>query len=54
MDFHFWFVQGVGILAWLVLLVSYYREDTNKILVFQTIATALYCVHYYLLFIVTL
>lgn len=49
MDINFWIVQGIGILAWLVLLVSYYREDTDKILVFQTIATALYCVHYYLL-----
>lgn len=49
MDINFWLVQGIGIIAWLVLLVSYYREDTNKILVFQTIATALYCVHYYLL-----
>lgn len=49
MDINFWIVQGIGIIAWLVLLVSYYREDTDKILVFQTIATALYCVHYYLL-----
>lgn len=49
MDVHFWVVQGIGIIAWFVLLVSYYREDTNKILVFQTIATALYCVHYFLL-----
>lgn len=49
MDIYFWFVQGIGILAWLVLLVSYYRDDTDKILVFQTIATVLYCIHYYLL-----
>lgn len=49
MSISFWIVQGVGIVAWLVLLISYYREDTNKILVFQTIATILYCVHYYLL-----
>lgn len=49
MDLYFWFVQGIGIVAWLVLVASYYRKDTNKILVFQTIATALYCVHYYLL-----
>ena len=49
MDINFWVVQGIGVLAWLVLLASYYREDTDKILVFQTIATALYCVHYYLL-----
>lgn len=49
MDLYFLFVQGIGIVAWLVLVASYYRKDTNKILVFQTIATALYCVHYYLL-----
>lgn len=49
MDLYFWFVQAIGIVAWLVLVASYYRKDTNKILVFQTIATALYCVHYYLL-----
>ena len=49
MDVNFWLVQGIGIVAWLVLVVSYYREDTNKILIFQIIATALYCVHYYLL-----
>lgn len=49
MDVNFWLVQGIGIVAWLVLVVSYYREDTNRILIFQIIATALYCVHYYLL-----
>lgn len=49
MSFNFWIVQGIGIVAWLVLLVSYYREDTNKILVFQVVATVLYCIHYYLL-----
>ena len=49
MDINFWIVQGIGVVAWFVLLASYYREDTDKILVFQTIATALYCVHYYLL-----
>ena len=49
MDINFWIVQGIGVVAWLMLLASYYREDTDKILVFQTIATALYCVHYYLL-----
>ena len=49
MDVNFWLVQGIGMVAWLVLVVSYYREDTNRILIFQIIATALYCVHYYLL-----
>lgn len=49
MNIHFWIVQAIGIIAWLVLVISYYRENTNKILVFQVIATALYCIHYYLL-----
>ena len=49
MDINFWMIQGIGIIAWLVLLVSYYREDTDKILFFQIVATALYCIHYYLL-----
>ena len=49
MDLYFWFIQLIGLVAWLMLVASYYREDTNKILVFQTIGTALYCLHYYLL-----
>lgn len=49
MDVNFWLIQAIGILAWLVLLLSYYRENTDKILIFQTIATFLYCIHYYLL-----
>lgn len=49
MDFNFWIIQGIGVLACLVLLVSYYRNDTNKILFFHTIAAILYCIHYYLL-----
>lgn len=49
MDFYFIFIQLVGILAWLMLILSYYRKDTNRILVFQIIGTILYCLHYYLL-----
>jgi len=49
MSLEFLVVQCIGVIAWLVLVISYYREDTDKILVFQIIATALYCVHYYLL-----
>lgn len=49
MDINFWTIQGIGIIAWIVLLLSYYRENTNKILIFQMIATFLYCIHYYLL-----
>lgn len=49
MDFYFILVQLIGILAWLMLGVSYYRKDTNRILAFQIIGTLLYCLHYYLL-----
>ena len=49
MDLKFIIIQLVGILAWIMLGLSYYRKDTNKILVFQIIGTLLYCVHYGLL-----
>lgn len=49
MDLNFWLIQLIGVIAWLFLIASYYRKDTNRILVFQIIATALYCLHYYLL-----
>ena len=49
MDYYFIFVQVIGFLAWILLAYSYYRENTNKILVFQVISTLLFCVHYILL-----
>lgn len=49
MDFYFIFIQIIGIVAWLFLLLSYHRKDTNRILVFQIIGTILYCIHYGLL-----
>ena len=49
MDLWFIFIQMIGIIAWLMLILSYYRKDTNRILVFQIIGTVLYCVHYGLL-----
>lgn len=49
MDINFWTIQAIGIIAWIILVLSYYRENTNKILIFQAIATFLYCIHYYLL-----
>lgn len=49
MDYYNIFIQLLGLLAWLLLLISYYRKDTNRILSFQVIATVLYCVHYFLL-----
>ena len=49
MDYYFLFVQGLDIVAWLFILFSYYRKNTNKILVFQIIATSFFILHYYLL-----
>jgi len=48
-DLWFIFIQLIGIVAWLMLILSYYRKDTNRILVFQIIGTLLYCIHYGLL-----
>lgn len=49
MNLYFIFIQFLGFLAWILLVLSYYRKNTNKILVFQIISTILFCVHYYLL-----
>lgn len=49
MDLQFIGIQAIGVLAWILIVLSYYRENTNKILVLQIISTILYCVHYYLL-----
>lgn len=49
MDWYFIFVQALGIISWLLLILSYYRKDTNRILAFQIIGTILYCIHYWLL-----
>ena len=49
MDLYFLFIQLLGFGAWLLLVYSYYRENTNKILIFQILSTLLFCVHYYLL-----
>lgn len=49
MNLGFIFIQILGIAAWLMLILSYYRKDTNRILIFQIIGTLLYCIHYGLL-----
>lgn len=49
MNLQFILIQLIGIIAWLTLMLSYYKENTNKILLLQIIATILYCIHYYLL-----
>ena len=48
-DINFWIIQLIGILAWLLILLSYYRKNTNKILAFQIISNVLWCLHYFLL-----
>jgi hypothetical protein len=49
MDLYFYFIQLIGFIAWILLALSYYRKDTNHILVFQIISTILFCLHYFLL-----
>jgi len=49
MTLEFILIQLIGIIAWIMLVLSYHRKDTNRILVFQIIGTFLYCVHYFLL-----
>ena len=49
MDLYFYFIQLIGFVAWVLLALSYYRKDTNHILVFQIISTILFCLHYFLL-----
>lgn len=49
MNIHNIFIQLIGLLAWLILFSSYYRKDTNKILLFHIIAMLIYSIHYFLL-----
>ncbi len=46
---NFYFIQLIGLVAWILLAFSYYRKDTNHILMFQIVSTLLFCMHYYLL-----
>ena len=46
MNWQFVLIQMIGFFAWLMLALSYYRKDTNKILVFHMVGTTLYCIHY--------
>ena len=49
MDLYFIFIQIIGFLAWVLLAVSYYRKNTNRILAVQLIGNLLFCLHYFLL-----
>lgn len=46
MSIQFILIQFLGIVAWFFLAASYYRKNTDKILVFQLAGTVLYCIHY--------
>lgn len=46
MEWWFIFVQSIAVFAWLMQVLSYYRKDTNSILVFQIFGTILYCIHF--------
>ena len=49
MSINFILIQLIGVVAWIILVISYYKPNTNKILVYHLIASILYCIHYYLL-----
>lgn len=49
MDYKFLLIQLISVVAWLFIVLSYYRKNTNKILVFQIIANITFCIHYLLL-----
>ena len=49
MNYYFLFVQGIDVVAWIILFISYYQKNTNKVLLFQLISTTLFIFHYWLL-----
>ena len=49
MEIKFLLIQILGIIAWVFLILSYHRKDTNKIIIFQIVGNILYCIHYLLL-----
>ena len=48
-NMNFWIAQFIGLIALILLVFSYSRKNTNKILAVQIVSALLYCVHYYLL-----
>lgn len=40
-------IQTLGLIGWLLLLLSYWREDINKLLFLQLISGVFYAFHYY-------
>lgn len=42
-------VQMLGLIGWILLLLSYWKEDINKLLFIQLISGVFYAFHYYFL-----
>ena len=49
MNMYFIFIQIVGFIAGLFLILSYFRKDTNKVLSFHIVSNSLDFIHYFLL-----
>lgn len=49
MNWHFILIQLLDLVGWGFLVLSYYRKDTNRILIFHIISTLFYCCHYFFL-----
>lgn len=47
--YSFLFIQGIDIIALIILLISYYQKNTNKVILFQIFSTFLFVLHYWLL-----
>ena len=45
----FMFVQLIGLIGWILLVVSYWKKDINGILLFQLVSGVFYAFHYYFL-----
>ncbi len=45
----FFIIQLIGFIAWLFLVISYWRKKVNEVLLFQVISCALFALQYYLL-----
>ena len=49
MNINFILIQLIGLLAGIILILSYFRKDTNKVLSFHIISNTLDFIHYLLL-----
>ncbi len=49
MNIYFIFIQGIGLVAGVFLIFSYFRKDTNRVLSFHIISNSLDFFHYILL-----